>query len=130
MYKEFDSFRTMIDLVEMVLAKSDLSIAAHYDQMLVNDDGSKALGQEVQSLHVQTEDAILDLTQHEKLGVNNRLLQQSLKVRNPYIDCLNILQAETLQRTRKAEEGAEGEDLNNALMTTIGGIAAGMGNTG
>jgi phosphoenolpyruvate carboxylase len=46
------------------------------------------------------------------------------------VDCLNVLQAETLQRIRKEKEGQAGKELNDALLTTITGIANGMGNTG
>ena len=52
---------------------------------------------------------------------------RALAVRNPYVDCLNVLQAETLMRIRKDEDNKE---LKDALLTTITGIANGMGNTG
>lgn len=127
MYKDFNSFATTVDLVEMVLAKSEPAIAAHYDQMLVSDGLAQELGKEVRELHLATERAILDLTGHDKLGENNALLQRALNVRNPYVDCLNILQAETLKRIRENEDDMV---LKDALMTTITGVANGMGNTG
>jgi phosphoenolpyruvate carboxylase len=130
MYKEWGSFRTTVDLVEMVLAKSEPTIAAHYDATLVKDDKAKELGKEVRALHMSTEDAILDLTEHSTLSENNLMLQRLLQVRNPYVDCLNVLQAETLTRIRSVEEGKEDKVLKDALMTTITGIANGMGNTG
>jgi phosphoenolpyruvate carboxylase len=130
MYKNWDSFRTMVDLVEMVLTKSEPAMAKHYDELLVTDEQAKDLGREVRSVHLETESAILDLTEHTKLGENNMILQRALVVRNPYVDCLNILQAETLKRTREHGDWTEDKDLKDALMSTIGGIAAGMGNTG
>jgi phosphoenolpyruvate carboxylase len=130
MYEKFDSFRTMVDLVEMVLSKSEPAIAQHYEDMLVSAPEAKELGLEVRQLLQQTESAILDLTGHDRLGGNNGILMRALAVRNPYVDCLNILQAETLKRYRQHEEGAEGAELKDALMTTITGIANGMGNTG
>jgi phosphoenolpyruvate carboxylase len=129
MYKNYDSFRTMIDLVEMVLAKSEPEIAKHYDDMLVDDEKAKELGAEVQAIHLATEQAILALTGHKRLGANNAILERALQVRNPYVDCLNILQAETLKRIRKTESGQEGI-LKDALLTTITGVANGMGNSG
>jgi phosphoenolpyruvate carboxylase len=51
-------------------------------------------------------------------------------VRNPYVDCLNVLQAETLKRLRESEGSAEEDILKDALLTTITGVANGMGNTG
>jgi phosphoenolpyruvate carboxylase len=130
MYTNWPSFRTTIDMVEMVLAKSEPAIAKHYDDVLVKDDKAKELGAEVRSLHLDTEKAILDLTGHSALGENNKILMRALQVRNPYVDCLNVLQAETLKRIRQVEEGKEEKILKDALMTTIAGVANGMGNTG
>ena len=129
MYRGWDSFRTMVDLVEMVLAKSEPAMAKHYEDSLVHDDKAKQLGSEVRAIHLATEQAILDLTEHNHLGEDNRILERALFVRNPYVDCLNVLQVETLKRIRVA--GAEEDKvLKDALMTTIGGVANGMGNTG
>lgn len=130
MYREFDSFRTMVDLVEMVLSKSEPAIAEHYESMLVSEPDAKELGHEVRDLLRGTEQAILELTGHSRLGEHNAILVRALAVRNPYVDCLNVLQAETLQRLRQCEEGTESRHLKDALMTTITGIANGMGNTG
>lgn len=130
MYKNWGPFRTTVDLVEMVLTKSEPAIASHYDSMLVTDPKAKELGEEVRSLHLKTEETILDLTGHSKLGENNQLLMRALVVRNPYVDCLNVLQAETLKRIRQYDDGEEPKELRDALMTTITGVANGMGNTG
>jgi phosphoenolpyruvate carboxylase len=134
MYRDWGSFRMIIDLVEMVLAKSEPEIAKHYDTVLVKDPKAMELGMEVRSNHIQTEQAILDLTQHKVLGGNNPLLLRMLQVRNPYVDCLNVLQAETLNRIRVSrvqdEDQPDDKILKDALMTTIKGVANGMGNTG
>ena len=130
MHKEFKSFRTTIDLVEMVLAKSEPAIASHYDSKLVKDPKAQELGNQLRQLHLETEKAVLDLSGHEKLGEDNMLLQRALNVRNPYVDCLNVLQAETLSRIRAHGEEEPDKVLKDALMTTITGVANGMGNTG
>lgn len=129
MYKNWSSFRAMVDVVEMVLAKSEPAIAAHYDDMLVKDDLAKDLGKEVRKSHLATEGAILNLTNHEVLAENNMILMRQLGVRNRYVDCLNVLQAETLKRIR--EPGHEDDQvLKDALLISITGVANGMGNTG
>jgi phosphoenolpyruvate carboxylase len=130
MYRDWGSFRMIIDLVEMVLAKSEPAIAKHYEEMLVKDSESTELGSEVRSIHLGTEKAILDLTEHSQLGENNAILIRALQVRNPYVDCLNVLQAETLKRLRECENSPEDKVLKDALMITITGVANGMGNTG
>jgi len=131
MYKEFGAFRTTIDLVEMILAKSDPSIARHYENVLVTDPETVALGGEIRKIHDAAEHAIMDLSGHKTLSENDHLLLRLMAVRNPYVDCLNVLQAETLKRLRQSDEGSSEEEvLKNALLTTITGVANGMGNTG
>jgi phosphoenolpyruvate carboxylase len=132
MYKEWPSFRTTVDMVEMVLAKSEPRVAQHYESMLVSDDKAKDLGAEIRALHTQTEDAVLDLAGHSVLSEENKVLIRLLGVRNRYVDVLNCLQTETLQRIRKVEAEGHGEDqvLKDCLLTTITGVANGMGNTG
>ena len=130
MYRDWGSFRTTIDMVEMVLAKSDPSIAKHYDEVLVQEKEAKKLGLEVRSLHQETEDVVLDLTGHKTLSEDNHILRRQLAVRDPYVDCLNVLQAETLKRIRNTEGAEDDKILKDALMTTITGVANGMGNTG
>eukprot|EP00566_Odontella_aurita_P005683 CAMPEP_0113554092 /NCGR_PEP_ID=MMETSP0015_2-20120614/15961_1 /TAXON_ID=2838 /ORGANISM="Odontella" /LENGTH=575 /DNA_ID=CAMNT_0000455203 /DNA_START=248 /DNA_END=1975 /DNA_ORIENTATION=+ /assembly_acc=CAM_ASM_000160 len=130
MYAEWGSFQTTVDLVEMVLAKSEPGIAAHYDKILVKDEMAKELGQHVRKIHAETENNVLDLTGHTTLSEDNVTLRQLMQVRNRYVDCLNILQVETLSRLRSSEDEVEQKKLNDALLTTITGIANGMGNTG
>lgn len=130
MYKEWGSFRATMDMVEMVLAKSDPSIATHYDNMLVHEDKAKELGKEVRQLHKDTEEMVLNLSGHRVLGEDNAVLTRQLAVRDPYVDCLNVLQAETLKRIRSSEEGFDDNVMKDALLTTITGVANGMGNTG
>jgi len=131
MYKEWGTFRTTINLVEMILSKSDSGIARHYENLLVSDPEALALGSKIREIHDGTERAILDLSGHDRLSEDDHLLLRLMEVRNPYVDCLNVLQAETLKRLRQEEEGSdEGEVLKDALLTTITGVANGMGNTG
>lgn len=131
MYNEWDTFRTIVDLVEMVLAKSEPSIAKHYEDVLVKGELAKELGKEVRLKHIATENAIKDVTGHQELAENNTILTRALKVKNPYVDCLNILQAETVQRMRKdGDISMNDPELKDALTTTITGLANGIGNTG
>ena len=133
MYANWGSFRTTIDLVEMVLAKSEPEISEMYEKLLVEDEGALDLGAEIRKTHMLTEQAILDLTSHCTLGENNKFLLQGLSLRNPYVDCLNVLQAEILRRLRLKHDISCSEEekiLHDALMISINGIANGMKNTG
>jgi len=134
MYSEWSSFKTTIDLVEMVLAKSEPEIARIYEDQLVSDPEALELGKEIRRTHANTEKAVLELTGHKTLSEDNARLLRGMSVRNPYVDCLNVLQAEILLRLRRLEdvEGKEEEKkrLTDALMISINGVANGMKNTG
>ncbi|HEY5658776.1 MAG TPA: phosphoenolpyruvate carboxylase, partial [Myxococcota bacterium] len=126
MYREWPFFRSTIDLIEMVLAKSLPDIAARYDERLV-PPRIRPLGEELRQKLEQTIGATLAVTEHAELLEGNPVLRRSIDVRNPYVDPINIVQAEILHRLR-----TEGErpDLLEALSVCVNGIAAGMRNTG
>lgn len=129
MRKDWPFFGTYLDMLEMLLAKADVAIAAYYEHRLVDEPSLKALGKKLRHRFASLEDAVLDILQQEKLLENTPLIRQAIDVRNPYIDPLHGLQAELLQRNRDAD-GAISADLSRALMVTMAGIAAGLRNTG
>jgi phosphoenolpyruvate carboxylase len=127
MLAEFPLFANLIRNVELAMAKADLSIARLYS-MLVRDEGVRdrvfaLLSEEFQ----RTRRALLFITQQKELLEGNPVLQRSIRLRNPYVDPLSLIQAELLRRKRNGEES---EDLNYALGATMNGIAAGLHNTG
>ncbi|KAI8477117.1 MAG: phosphoenolpyruvate carboxylase-domain-containing protein [Monoraphidium minutum] len=127
MYEEWPFFQATIDLIEMILAKCDMRIAALYDDMLVDDPVEKKLGMELRQRFEETARAVLEVTGHGRLLEDNMRLRRLIEMRNPYIDPINILQVELLRRTRADPEN---KLLTEALLLTINGIAAGMRNTG
>lgn len=127
MYQEWPFFQSTIDLIEMVLAKADMRIAAMYDEVLV-PEGLLPLGLELRERYQQTVDAVLELVSRKDLLERNQVLKRSIAVRNPYVDPINMLQVELLRRVR--EETPDSERLRDALLITINGVAAGMRNTG
>ena len=70
---------------------------------------------------------ILWLTGQKELLERNPVLMRSIRLRNPYVDPLSLIQVELLRRKRGGEVS---EDLNYALGATMNGIAAGLHNTG
>jgi len=70
---------------------------------------------------------VLELTSQQTLLEKNPVLARSIRLRNPYVDPLSLIQVELLRRKRAGEES---ESLNYALAATINGIAAGLRNTG
>ena len=141
MYNEWPWFRELIDLIAMILSKTDFSIAQNYDDQLVDKSGDlMKLGGEVRDKLVQTRQAILDVTQSKDVaGVHVALQRASSVIRHPYVDPVNVIQAELLKRLRALEkkgdnlspaEAEESEVLKDALKISINGIAQGMKNSG
>jgi phosphoenolpyruvate carboxylase len=122
-------FHAVLDMLEMVLAKADASIVAHYEQRLAaGDEPLRALGEELRQRLQITIDSLLRLNGGRALLENSPVLRRSISVRTPYIEPLHMLQAEIMRRRRLA--GDNGRAFDQALMVTIAGIAAGLRNTG
>jgi phosphoenolpyruvate carboxylase len=128
MYARWPFFRTLIDKLEMVLAKSDMGIAARYAG-LVRDKRLRArVFGRIEQEHADTLDAVFEITGAKALLQGNPLLARSLRNRTPYIDPLNHLQVDLLRRLR-AGRGDEHE-LRRTIHLTINGVAAGLRNSG
>ncbi|MBY4678817.1 phosphoenolpyruvate carboxylase [Marinobacterium arenosum] len=125
MYHDWPFFRANIDMLEMVLAKSDVRISAYYDQRLVSEE-LRVLGSSLRERLKTTIALVNRIKGQDSLLVDNPVIRQSIEVRNPYIDPLHFLQAELLHRDRNHPD----ETLERALMVTMAGISAGMRNTG
>mmetsp|Transcript_70824 Transcript_70824/g.178546 ORF Transcript_70824/g.178546 Transcript_70824/m.178546 type:complete len:977 (+) Transcript_70824:94-3024(+) len=135
MYKEWPWFHTTVDLIEMLMAKSDRTIAAHYDERLVADKDLLELGALLRKRFEVTEQSLLTISGHKAPADDYPDLQRSLKARAHYIDVLNVIQVEALARLRAAEaagatSGFDYNTLRDALLLTINGIATGMRNSG
>jgi phosphoenolpyruvate carboxylase len=126
MYRDWPFFQSTLGLVEMVLAKAEPSIAARYDSVLVPVE-LRSYGEEFRKRFSATVQAILEVTGYQVLLEANPVLRRSIHVRNPYVDPINLVQIEILRRLRSNEGDPS---LQDALLITINGIAAGMRNTG
>ena len=125
--RRFPLFSELIANVELGLAKADLSIARLYAG-LVSD---AVLREQVFGMLFEeferTKWVVLRLTGQTTLLEKNPVLARSIRLRNPYVDPLSLIQVELLRRKRRGEDN---DDLNYALAATINGIAAGLRNTG
>jgi phosphoenolpyruvate carboxylase len=126
MYQGWTFFRSTLDLIEMVVAKASPDIAALYDAALV-PESLRPIGVMLRDDLARTERVLLQVTGHAQLLEDNPVLRRSIDVRNPYVDPINLVQAEVLQRLR--EPGAD-PGLFEAFLSTVNGVAAGMRNTG
>jgi phosphoenolpyruvate carboxylase len=127
MARGFPVFEDLISNVEMGLAKADLSIAALYAGLVSAAPLRERVFALVTEEFERTRRMVLSLTGQARLLENNRVLARSIRLRNPYVDPLSLVQVELLRRKRAGEEG---EELNYALAATINGISAGLRNTG
>ncbi|MGH2438360.1 phosphoenolpyruvate carboxylase [Vibrio cholerae] len=127
MCREWPFFSTRLGMLEMVYTKCSVSIARHYDERLV-EPTLRQLGEKLRAQLQQDIKVVLNVENNENLMQSDPWGQESIRLRNIYIEPLNMLQAELLYRTRQSELPAP--ELEEALMVTIAGIAAGMRNTG
>src|SRR5262249_13145753 len=118
MLDRFPWFADTIRNVEIALAKSDLAIARLYAG-LVQDSRLRDRIFEVISVEFErTREAILWVTRQSQLLQNNPVLSRSIRLRNPYVDAMSLIQVELLRRKRAGESEAE---LDDALAATING---------
>ena len=127
MTARFPLFNDLIRNVELAMAKADLAIARLYAS-LVHDVGVRErVWKMVAEEFERTRRMLLMVKQQERLLEKNPVLSRSIKLRNPYVDAMSLIQVELL---RRKQMGDNSEDLNYALGATINGIAAGLHNTG
>lgn len=127
MCREWPFFSTRLGMLEMVYSKCNMEIAKYYDQRLV-DEELLPLGELLREQLQKDIKAVLNVENNENLMQSDPWGLESIRLRNIYVEPLNMLQAELLYRTRKCETPPA--ELEEALMVTIAGIVAGMRNTG
>ncbi|MBM7059894.1 phosphoenolpyruvate carboxylase [Pseudomonas sp. UL073] len=128
MREDWPFFRTRIDMLEMVLTKADAEIAVLYDLRLVEKD-LQPLGAHLRDLLSQACSVVLGLTGQTQLLAHSPETLESISVRNTYLDPLHLLQVELLARSRQSASPSDGP-LEQALLVSVAGIAAGLRNTG
>ncbi|MFB4305935.1 phosphoenolpyruvate carboxylase [Actinomadura sp. GTD37] len=126
-YEAWPLFNTLLDNAEMSLAKSDRAIAERYLALGERPE----LSETVLAEYDRTRRLVLAVTGHERLLENRRVLSRAVELRNPYVDALSHLQLRALKVLRA---GVESEDerahLEDLLLLSVNGVAAGLQNTG
>jgi phosphoenolpyruvate carboxylase len=126
MVREWPFFRTLVDDVEMVLATADLGIAARYARLAGTLDA--VFFPTIRAEFERTGSWILRLKETATLLEKDPAVQRAIRLRNPYVDPMSLLQVELLGRWRAG--GRRDDDLFGALLATVRGIAQGLQNTG
>src|SRR5690606_4280576 len=120
-------FNTLLSNMDMVLAKSDIALAKRYSQLVKDEKLRNAIFPRLRGEWQASIDALLEITGQQVLLESNPLLARSIRNRFPYLDPLNHLQIELLERHRTGETD---ERTKRIIHLTINGIAAGLRNSG
>ena len=128
MCKAWPFFSTRVGMLEMVFSKTDTWLSEQYDHNLVKKE-LWYLGENLRNQLNADIKTVLSLSHKDELMADLPWIADSIALRNVYTDPLNLLQVELLRRFRESPENPS-PDVEQALMITITGIAAGMRNTG
>ena len=124
MIAQWNFFRSLMDMLEMTLAKTDLYIASRYAKLA--SPGNRTLYGTFEKEYSRTVRTVSGLRNGNKPLHSNRMLRESIAMRNPYVDVINAVQAEVIGRMREEHDA----QLERILLMSIKGIAYGMRNTG
>jgi len=127
MAREFPLFIDLLRNVEMALGKVDLSTARLYSELVGDAKLRERIYEMFESELHRTVKAVLAVTNQKELLETNAVLAHSIKLRNPYVDPMHLIQVDMLRRKRVGEDTPE---VNRAIAATISGISAGLRNTG
>jgi phosphoenolpyruvate carboxylase len=121
-YSEWFFLRSLVDDVETMLARADLEIAAAYDALV--PEPLRRFSADIRAEYARARERVLWLKGSTNLLDSEPTLQRSIRLRNPYIDPMNLMQVDLLERWRAG--GRSDRDLFEALLASAGGIAQGL----
>jgi phosphoenolpyruvate carboxylase len=132
MARDFPLFLDIIRNVEMALAKADFGIARLYASLVEDETLRNRVFTTLEAEFNLTHRMILEITKQKSLLETNPVLNRSIRLRNPYVDPMSLIQVELIRRKRTAAANGEPDspELNRAISATINGISAGLRNTG
>jgi phosphoenolpyruvate carboxylase len=127
MFSQFLIFNDLLLNVEIALAKADLGIARLYSELVSDSRVAARTFAMISEEFERTRAVLLGITGQSQLLEKNPVLARSIRLRNPYVDPMSLIQVEMLRRKRA---GQDHDAVNTALAATISGISAGLRNTG
>ncbi|HWT67088.1 MAG TPA: phosphoenolpyruvate carboxylase [Terracidiphilus sp.] len=127
MAREFPLFIDLLRNVEMALGKVDLATARQYASLVTDEALRERVFTMLEAEFHRSVRVVLAATAQKDLLEKNQVLARSIKLRNPYVDPMHLIQIDMLKRKRGGENTSE---VNRALAATISGISAGLRNTG
>jgi phosphoenolpyruvate carboxylase len=131
MHRQWPFFGTLLSNLDMVIAKTDLAIAARYVELVEDKKLGRRIFARIEAEWQATCDALAQITGEKNRLASNPSLARSIEHRFPYLDPLNHLQVELMRRYRQRTEGdPENARVQTGIHISINGIAAGLRNTG
>jgi phosphoenolpyruvate carboxylase len=131
MHDRWPFLRSVLSNMDMVLAKSDLTIAHRYRELAAGVVGADAVADRIVDEHRRTVRWLLLVTGHDTLLADNPALARSIRNRFGYLDPLNHLQLAFLRRHREGVVDAADRDLvERGIQLTLNGLATGLRNSG
>jgi phosphoenolpyruvate carboxylase len=118
--------RNLLDDVETMLARAELDIARSYDVLV--PEPLRHFSAEIGREFARACEHILAIRQSRSLLDSDPTMQRSIALRNPYVDPMNLMQVDLLERWRAG--GRADRDLFEALLASVDGIAQGLQSTG
>ena len=120
-------FRTTLDNLEMILAKTDMTIASRYSELVEDRTMRAAIFDRIRDAWLCTNERMLEIRGEDHLLENDSALDASIRLRLPYIEPLNLLQVELLKRHRAGEKDAR---IREGIHLSINAIATALRNSG
>ena len=131
MYQHWLFFRSLVDNLQMVLAKADMRIARQYATLVSDERERDRLFTIIEAEFQRAYDAVLQITGQASVLERQPALLASLRLRDPYIDPMSYFQVRLLRELRRLPAGDPSRAAHlQAVLRTINGIAAGLQNTG
>ena len=125
LYREWPFFQSIVENLEMTLAKTSLDIARRYLSLVPDDAEPARHFALIEAEHQRTTQLVLDIVEARELLDRHPAVQRTIRLRNPYVNPINAVQVELLRRYRDGDQRAA-----RPLVRTIAGISAGLRNSG
>lgn len=125
--RDWPFFRTLIQNMEMVMAKADMTLAERYAGLVPDRALAERVLDEIRAEWERTHAAVLAITGEDRLLGGQPELEQLIQLRMPYVEPLNHVQVELIGRRRAGDDDPQ---VRDAILLTINGVAAGLRNSG
>ena len=130
MYQKWPFFQTLVDFTQMSIQKADIRIARLYANLVRDKGVRERIFSVIEGEYLETRKAILEITQQQEILEKNFTLQNSIRLRNPYVDPMSYSQVNLLDRLRNSPKEKDRDILWRAVLLSINGVAQGLRNTG